>query len=96
MAGGLGSRLGRSVAAVEPSGSERDTMLLAADLNGANGMSDIEGKAAREAVSKCGQRASFNGARSPRRSSGLGSARDPRAAECILAFAELCWFHSRL
>jgi hypothetical protein len=30
--------------------------------NGANGMSDIEGKAAREAVSECGQRASFNGA----------------------------------
>ena len=25
-------------------------------------MSDIEGKAAREAASKCGQRASFNGA----------------------------------
>ena len=31
-------------------------------VNGANGMSDIEGKAAREAVSECGQRASFNGA----------------------------------
>ena len=31
--------------AVEPSGSERDTMLLAADLNRANGMSEIEGKA---------------------------------------------------
>src|SRR5258708_9181102 len=29
-------------------------------LNGANGKSDIEGKAAREAVSECGQRASFN------------------------------------
>ena len=28
--------------------------------NGANGKSDIEGKAAREAVSECGQRASFN------------------------------------
>ena len=28
--------------------------------NGANGMRDIEGKAAREAVSECGQRASFN------------------------------------
>ena len=26
-------------------------------------MSDIEGKAAREAVSECGQRASFNGAK---------------------------------
>jgi hypothetical protein len=31
--------------------------------NGVNGMSDIEGKAAREAVSECGQRASFNGDR---------------------------------
>jgi hypothetical protein len=29
-------------------------------VNGVNGMSDIEGKAAREAVSECGQRASFN------------------------------------
>ena len=29
--------------------------------NGANGMSDIEGKVAREAMSECGQRASFNG-----------------------------------
>jgi hypothetical protein len=28
--------------------------------NGANGMSDIEGKVAREAMSECGQRASFN------------------------------------
>jgi hypothetical protein len=28
--------------------------------NGANGKSDIEGKAARETVSECGQRASFN------------------------------------
>lgn len=28
--------------------------------NGASGMSDIEGKAAREAVSECGQRANFN------------------------------------
>ena len=37
-------------------------MLLAADLNGANGMSDIEGKAAREAASERGRRASFNGA----------------------------------
>ena len=27
--------------------------------NGANGMSDIEGKVAREAMSECGQRASF-------------------------------------
>ena len=31
--------------------------------NGVNGMSDIEGKAAREAASECGQRASFNGDR---------------------------------
>ena len=30
-------------------------------VNGAKGMSDIEGKAAREAVSECGQRPSFNG-----------------------------------
>jgi len=29
-------------------------------VNGANGMSDIEGKAAREAVSERGQRANFN------------------------------------
>jgi len=28
--------------------------------DGANGMSDIEGKAARVAASECGQRASFN------------------------------------
>ena len=33
MAGGLGSRPGRSVEAVEPSGSERDTMLLALEFN---------------------------------------------------------------
>jgi hypothetical protein len=39
--------------AVEPSGSERDTMER-------NGMGDIEGKVAREAMSECGQRASFN------------------------------------
>jgi hypothetical protein len=32
----------------------------AVSANGANGKSDIEGKAAREAVSECGQRASFN------------------------------------
>ena len=32
------------------------------DGNGADGVSDIEGKAAREAASECGQRASFNGA----------------------------------
>src|SRR5439155_10550368 len=32
----------------------------AISVNGANGMRDIEGKAAREAVSECGQRASFN------------------------------------
>jgi hypothetical protein len=30
--------------------------------NRANGMSDIEGKVARVAMSECGQRASFNGA----------------------------------
>jgi hypothetical protein len=36
---------------------------LAISVNGANGLSDIEGKAAREAVSECGQRASFNSAR---------------------------------
>ena len=29
-------------------------------INGDRGRSDIEGKAAREAASKCGQRASFN------------------------------------
>jgi hypothetical protein len=28
--------------------------------NGANGISDIEGKAARVAASECGQRVSFN------------------------------------
>jgi hypothetical protein len=28
--------------------------------NGANGMSDIEGKAAKEAAKECGQRLSFN------------------------------------
>ena len=33
---------------------------FAISVNGANGLSDIEGKAAREAVSECGQRASFN------------------------------------
>src|SRR6266446_6107987 len=33
---------------------------FAISVNGANGVSDIEGKAAREAVSECGQRASFN------------------------------------
>jgi hypothetical protein len=31
-------------------------------VNGADGISDIEGKAARVAASECGQRASFNGA----------------------------------
>ena len=45
--------------AVEPSGSERDTMLLAADLNRANGMSEIEGKATRVGASERGQRPSF-------------------------------------
>ena len=29
-------------------------------MNGASGNSDLEGKAAREAASECGQRASFN------------------------------------
>jgi hypothetical protein len=38
----------------------RQANLLVEELNGANGMSDIEGKAARGAVSECGQRASFN------------------------------------
>ncbi len=37
-------------------------MLNALLANGADGISDIEGKAAREAASECGQRASFNGA----------------------------------
>ena len=41
--------------AVEPSGSERDTME-------AGRISDMEGKATREAVSGCGQRASIDGA----------------------------------
>ena len=36
--------------------------LAHASSNGADGISDIEGKAAREAASECGQRASFNGA----------------------------------
>jgi hypothetical protein len=35
-------------------------MLNAVLANGANGMSDTEGKVAREAMSECGQRASFN------------------------------------
>ncbi len=39
-----------------PAGSVTST------LNGADGVSDIEGKAAREAASECGQRVSFNGA----------------------------------
>ena len=41
-------------------GNERVSMDRAG--NGAFGKSDIEGKAAREAASECGQRASFNGA----------------------------------
>ncbi len=53
MAGGLGPRLGKSAAAVERCGKQPR-------YNGANGMSDIEGKAAREAVRECGQRASLN------------------------------------
>ena len=36
-------------------GNERISMLLAADLNGANGMSDMAGKAAREAVEPSGR-----------------------------------------
>ena len=36
---------------------------LKISVNGVNGMSDIEGKTAREAVSECGQRANFNWAR---------------------------------
>jgi len=36
--------------------------LAHASSNGADGISDTEGKAAREAASECGQRASFNGA----------------------------------
>jgi hypothetical protein len=59
-AAGLGSRPGRSVEAVEPHGSERDRMLLAADLNRAHGMSDIEGKATRVGASERGQQTSFN------------------------------------
>jgi hypothetical protein len=41
----------------------------AISANGANGKSDIEVKAAREAVSECGQRASFNWVRAAWRSS---------------------------
>ena len=40
--------------------------VVASTLNGVDGVSDIEGKAAREAASKCGHRASFNGAREKR------------------------------
>jgi hypothetical protein len=40
-------------------------------VNGAIGMSDIEGKAAREAVRECGQRASFNRARAAWMSSAI-------------------------
>jgi hypothetical protein len=47
---------------------------LAISANGANGMSDIEGKAAREAVSECGQRASFNWATAAWRSSTISAA----------------------
>ena len=46
----------RSVAIGKPGRSF--TRVTAA--NGANGMSDIEGKVAREAMSECGQRANFN------------------------------------
>jgi hypothetical protein len=43
-------------------------------LNGAAGASDIEGKAAREAVSECGKRTSFNAATGASdMSGGLGS-----------------------
>jgi hypothetical protein len=44
-----------------PDKMQKHSMFDALLANGANGMSDIEGKAAREAVSECGQRASFNG-----------------------------------
>ena len=48
--------------AVEPSGSERDTMLLAADLKKEWSwrVSDIEGKATRVGASERGQQTSFN------------------------------------
>jgi hypothetical protein len=40
--------------------SETNVKMLNSLLaNGANGISDIEGKVAREAMSECGQRASF-------------------------------------
>jgi hypothetical protein len=42
---------------VKPQRAEKGLIFSA---NGANGMSDIEGKVAREAMSECGQRASFN------------------------------------
>ena len=41
---------------MKPQRAEKGIIFLA---NGANGMSDIEGKVAREAMSECGQRASF-------------------------------------
>ncbi len=50
----------------EPRGRER--------INGVNGMSDIEGKATREAVSECGQRASFNWASAVWKSSTISAA----------------------
>ena len=37
----------------------RKQMLNGLLANGANGISDIEGKVAREAMSECGQRVSF-------------------------------------
>jgi len=49
------------VAAV--SAAECRTASFPSGKNGAKGMSDIQGKVAREAMSECGQRASFNGAK---------------------------------
>ena len=40
----------------------RESASYGSALNGADGISDTEGKAAREAASERGQRASFNGA----------------------------------
>jgi hypothetical protein len=58
MAGGLGSRPGRSVEAVESSGSERDTMELAgsATLNTSRlGIARVDGDAARVAGASTGR-----------------------------------------
>ncbi len=53
---------------------------LSASRNGANGMSDIEGKVAREAMSERGQRASFNGATGMSDMAGGQSSRPVRSA----------------